>query len=334
MATIFYDKDCDLSLIRARKVAVLGYGSQGHAHALNLQESGVEVRVGLPSTSKSVAKARTAGLRVAPVAEAAAWADVVMVLVPDTAQSALYASDIAPHLGAGKTLMFAHGFNIRFGTITPRADVDVSMVAPKGPGHRVRETYQAGQGVPALVAVHQDPSGKAHALALSYAAAIGAARAGVLETTFAEETETDLFGEQAVLCGGVSALVKAGFETLVEAGYQPEVAYFESLHELKLIVDLMYRGGLRYMRHSISDTAEYGDYVSGPRVVDGRARETMRKLLEEIKSGAFARRWIDENEAGRPWFDAQKDKERAHAIEQVGEKLRAMMPFLDPVKVD
>jgi ketol-acid reductoisomerase len=268
------------------------------------------------------------------VAEAAAWADVVMVLVPDTAQSALYASDIAPHLGAGKTLMFAHGFNIRFGTITPRADVDVSMVAPKGPGHRVRETYQAGQGVPALVAVHQDPSGKAHALALSYAAAIGAARAGVLETTFAEETETDLFGEQAVLCGGVSALVKAGFETLVEAGYQPEVAYFECLHELKLIVDLMYRGGLRYMRHSISDTAEYGDYVSGPRVVDGRARETMRKLLEEIKSGAFARRWIDENEAGRPWFDAQKDKERAHAIEQVGEKLRAMMPFLDPVKVD
>jgi len=334
MATIFYDKDCDLSLIRRKKVAILGYGSQGHAHALNLHESGVEVRVGLPATSKSVAKAKAAGLRVAPVAEAAAWADVVMMLVPDTSQAALYASEVAPHLGPGKTLMFAHGFNIRFGTITPRPDVDVSMIAPKGPGHRVRETYQAGQGVPALVAVHQDASGTAHALALSYAAGIGAARAGVLETTFAEETETDLFGEQAVLCGGVSALVKAGFETLVEAGYQPEVAYFECLHELKLIVDLMYRGGLRYMRYSISDTAEYGDYVSGPRVVDNRTRETMRKLLDEIKSGAFARHWIEENETGRKWFEAQREKEHTHPIEQVGEKLRAMMPFLEPVKVD
>jgi ketol-acid reductoisomerase len=229
--------------------------------------------------------------------------------------------------------MFAHGFNIRFATITPRPDIDVSMIAPKGPGHRVRETFQAGQGVPALIAVHQDASGKAHAQALSYAAAIGAARAGVLETTFAEETETDLFGEQAVLCGGVSALVKAGFDTLVDAGYQPEVAYFECMHELKLIVDLMYRGGLRYMRYSISDTAEYGDYVSGPRVVDAHARETMRKLLEEIRSGTFARRWIDENETGRKWFSAQKAKEGDLPIEHVGEKLRSMMPFLDPVKV-
>jgi len=334
MAKIFYEKDCDLSLIRASKVAVIGYGSQGHAHALNLHDSGVDVRVGLPATSRSVAKAKAAGLRVLPVAEAAAWADVVMILVPDTTQAKLYATEIAPHLGPGKTLMFAHGFNIRFGTIAPRPDVDVSMIAPKGPGHRVRETFQAGQGVPALVAVHQDASGKAHALALSYAAGIGAARAGVLETTFAEETETDLFGEQAVLCGGVSALVKAGFETLVDAGYQPEVAYFECLHELKLIVDLMYRGGLRYMRYSISDTAEFGDYASGPRVVDEHTRETMKKLLGEIKSGAFASRWIEENETGRKWFQAQREKEREHPIEKVGEKLRAMMPFLEPVKVD
>jgi ketol-acid reductoisomerase len=334
MAKIFYDKDCDLSLIRARKVAIVGYGSQGHAHALNLHDSGVDVRVALPATSKGVAKAKAAGLRVLPVAEAAAWADVVMVLVPDTAQAELYASSIAPHLGPGKTLMFAHGFNIRFATIAPRPDVDVSMIAPKGPGHRVRETYQAGQGVPALVAVHQDASGKAHALALSYAAAIGAARAGVLETTFSEETETDLFGEQAVLCGGVSALVKAGFETLVDAGYQPEVAYFECLHELKLIVDLMYRGGLRYMRYSISDTAEFGDYASGPRVVDARARETMKKLLEEIRSGAFARRWIEEKKTGAKWFEAQREQEREHPIEKVGDGLRAMMPFLEPVKVD
>jgi ketol-acid reductoisomerase len=334
MAKIFYDKDTDLSLIRAKKVAIVGYGSQGHAHALNLHDSGVDVRVGLPSVSKSVVKAKAAGLRVVPVAEAASWADVIMVLTPDTVQAKLYANDIAPHLRPGKTLMFAHGFNIRFGTITPRADVDVSMIAPKGPGHRVRETFQAGQGVPALVAIHQNPSGQALALALSYAAGIGAARAGVLETTFAEETETDLFGEQAVLCGGVSALVKAGFETLVEAGYQPEVAYFECLHELKLIVDLMYRGGLRYMRYSISDTAEYGDYVSGPRVIDSRARETMNKLLEEIRSGAFARRWIEETESGGKWFQAQRDKEREHPIEKVGEKLRAMMPFLEPVKVD
>ncbi|MGH7295447.1 MAG: ketol-acid reductoisomerase [Polyangiaceae bacterium] len=333
MATIYYDRDCDLTLIRGKKVAILGYGSQGHAHALNLHDSGVDVRVGLPASSRSVARAKAAGLRVAPVAEAAAWADVVMMLVPDTTQAALYEADVALHLGPGKTLMFAHGFNVRFGTIAPPAGVDVSMVAPKGPGHRVRETFQAGQGVPALVAVHQDASGGAKALALSYAAAIGAARAGVLETTFSEETETDLFGEQAVLCGGVSALVKAGFDTLVEAGYQPEVAYFECLHELKLIVDLMYRGGLSYMRYSISDTAEYGDYTAGPRVVDGKTRETMRKLLEEIRSGSFAHRWIAENAEGRPWFTAQQQKERTHGIEEVGAGLRAMMPFLEPVKV-
>ena len=332
MAKISYDKDCDLSLIRARKVAILGYGSQGHAHALNLKDSGVDVRVGLPATSASVGKAKEAGLRVLPVSEASAWADVIMMLVPDTTQPKVYTADVAPHL-AGKTLMFAHGFNIRYGTIAPRADVDVSMVAPKGPGHRVRETYQAGQGVPALVAVHQDPSGKARAMALSYAAGIGAGRAGILETTFSEETETDLFGEQAVLCGGVSALVKAGFETLVEAGYQPEIAYFECMHELKLIVDLMYRGGLNYMRHSISDTAEYGDYVSGPRVVDSRTRATMRQILDEVRSGAFARKWIEENETGRKGFLAQREAERGQPIEKVGAELRAMMPFLDPVKV-
>jgi ketol-acid reductoisomerase len=334
MAKIFYDKDCDLSLIRAKKVAIIGYGSQGHAHALNLKDSGVDVVVGLPASSKSVAKAKAAGLNVVAVPEAAAWADVIMVLVPDTAQARLYNVEIEPHLVPGNTLMFAHGFNIRFATIKPRADIDVSMIAPKGPGHRVRETFQEGSGVPALIAVHQDATGKAHAQALAYAAGIGAARAGVLETTFAEETETDLFGEQAVLCGGVSALVKAGFETLVQAGYQPEVAYFECLHELKLIVDLMYRGGLGYMRYSISDTAEYGDYVAGPRVVDAHARETMGKLLEEIRSGAFAKRWIDENETGKKWFNAQRVKERDLQLEKVGAKLRAMMPFLNPVTVE
>jgi ketol-acid reductoisomerase len=334
MAKIFYEKDTDLALIRAKKVAIIGYGSQGHAHALNLRDSGVDVRVGLPATSKSVAKAKAAGLHVVPVAEAAAWADVVMILIPDTSQAKVYSSEIAPHMSAGKTLMFAHGFNIRFGTITPKPDIDVSMIAPKGPGHRVRETFEAGQGVPALIAVHQDASGKAHAQALSYAAGIGAARAGVLETTFAEETETDLFGEQAVLCGGASALVKMGFDTLVEAGYQPEVAYFECLHELKLIVDLMYRGGLKYMRYSISDTAEYGDYVSGPRVVDSHARETMGKILKEIQDGTFARNWIAENETGRKNFQGQRVKERDLLIEKVGEKLRAMMPFLDPVVVE
>ncbi|MBV8756846.1 MAG: ketol-acid reductoisomerase [Deltaproteobacteria bacterium] len=333
MATLYYDKNADLSLIRGKRVAIIGYGSQGHAHALNLADNGVRVKVGLPPSSRSIAKAKERGLEVAPVAEASAWADVIMVLVPDTAQPAVYEREIAPHLAPGKTLMFAHGFNIRYGTILPRVDVDVSMVAPKGPGHRVRETFQDGSGVPALIAVHQDASGSARQLALSYAAAIGAGRAGMLATTFAEETETDLFGEQAVLCGGVSALVKAGFETLTAAGYQPEVAYFECLHELKLIVDLMYRGGLSYMRYSVSDTAEHGDYVSGPRVIDARVKDAMRSVLAEIQNGTFARRWIDENHQGRPWFEAERAKETRHPIEEVGVKLRAMMPFLDPVTV-
>ena len=333
MAQIHYDKDATLDLIKSKKVAIVGYGSQGHAHALNLVESGVEVRVGLPQSSKSRAKAEAAGLTVESVKAVCAWADVVMVLAPDTAQARLYKEEIAPGLKPGNTLMFAHGFNIRYKTIEPHPEVDVSLVAPKSPGHRVRETFQAGGGVPALVAVHQDPSGKALQLALSYARALGSTRAGVLETTFAEETETDLFGEQAVLCGGVTALIKAGFDTLVEAGYQPEVAYFECLHELKLIVDLMYRGGMNYMRYSVSDTAEYGDYVAGKRVVGAEARAEMKVLLQDIKSGAFARRWIEENEAGRPWFEAERRRERDHAIEKVGAALRELMPFLEPVTV-
>ncbi len=333
MAKIYYDKDADLGLIRKKKVAIIGYGSQGHAHALNLKDSGVDVRIGLHEGSKSAEKAKKVGLQVSSVADAAAWADVIMILVPDTSQQKIYNESIAPNLSAGNTVMFAHGFNIRFKTIEPRADVDVSMVAPKGPGHRVRETYEANGGVPALIAVHQDASGKARDVALSYAAAIGAARAGVLETTFAEETETDLFGEQAVLCGGVSELVKAGFNTLVEAGYQPEIAYFECLHELKLIVDLMYRGGLNYMRYSISDTAEYGDYVSGPRVVNDQTRETMKKLLAEIKNGTFAKNWIEENATGRKSFEAIREKERDQKLEKVGAELRHMMPFLDPVTI-
>jgi ketol-acid reductoisomerase len=333
MTKIFYDDDADLSLIAAKKVAIVGYGSQGHAHALNLKESGVSVRVALPESSKSRPKAEANGLTVATVSEASAWADVIMILAPDTSQSRIYTDHIAPHLGPGKTLMFAHGFNIRFGTIKPPSSVDVSMIAPKSPGHRLRETYQAGGGVPALLAVHQDASGKANADALSYAKAIGSTRAGVLVTTFAEETETDLFGEQAVLCGGVSELVKAGFDTLVDAGYQPEIAYFECLHELKLIVDLMYRGGLNYMRYSISDTAEYGDYVSGKRVVNDETRREMKRLLQEIKSGAFAERWIAENEAGRPTFEAERGRQRELLLEQVGASLRKMMPFLEPVSI-
>jgi ketol-acid reductoisomerase len=333
MPVMHYDKDASIDLIRARKVAIVGYGSQGHAHALNLRDSGVEVRVGLPDGSRSRDKARAAGLAVDSVRAVSAWGDVIMVLAPDTAQPAIYAEAIAPGLAPGKTLLFAHGFNIRYGTIAPRADVDVSLIAPKGPGHRVRETFEAGQGVPALLAVHQDPSGGARALALSYARGIGATRAGVIETTFAEETETDLFGEQAVLCGGVSALVRAGFETLIEAGYQPEVAYFECLHELKLIVDLMYRGGLNYMRYSVSDTAEYGDYVAGERVVGEASRGVMRELLRDIKSGDFARRWIEENASGRRWFDGRRRSEREHPLERVGARLREMMPFLDPVTV-
>jgi ketol-acid reductoisomerase len=331
MATMYYDRDARPELIRGRKVAIVGYGSQGHAHALNLRDSGVDVRVGLRDGSASAARARAEGLVVEPVATAAAWADVIMVLAPDTAQPALYREAIAPHLSAGKMLMFAHGFNIRFGTVQPPAHVDVAMVAPKSPGHRVREVFLEGGGTPALLAVHQDATGQARDLALSYAWGIGVTRAGVIETTFAEETETDLFGEQAVLCGGVSALVKAGFDTLVEAGYQPEIAYFECLHELKLIVDLMYRGGLSYMRYSISDTAEHGDYTGGPRIVTDETRAEMRRMLREIQDGTYARTWLAEHEAGRPTFNAARAREQALLIEQVGERLRAMMPFLKPV---
>ena len=331
MANIFYDTDADLSLIKGKKVAIVGYGSQGHAHALNLRDSGVTVKVGVRAGSPAKAKAEASGIEAVPSAEAAAWADVIMVLAPDTAQPALYAKDIAPHLSKGKMLMFAHGFNIRYGTIQPPADVDVTMIAPKSPGHRVREVFEEGGGVPALLAVHQDATGQARALALSYAKALGVARAGVLETTFSEETETDLFGEQAVLCGGASALVKAGFETLVEAGYQPEIAYFECLHELKLIVDLMYRGGLNYMRYSVSDTAEHGDYTAGPRIVNEQTRAEMRQILAEIKDGTYARNWIKENEDGRPRFNATRKAEQTQLLEDVGARLRAMMPFLNPV---
>jgi len=315
-------------------VAIIGYGSQGHAHALNLRDSGVSVVVGLHATSKSAAKAKAEGVTVLSVDEAAKRADIVMILTPDTGQKKLYDSSIVPHLKAGKTLMFAHGFNIRFGQIVPPADVDVSMVAPKAPGHRVRELFQEGEGTPALLAVEQNASGHAREDALAYAKALGATRAGVLETTFAEETETDLFGEQAVLCGGTSALVKAGFQTLVDAGYQPEVAYFECLHELKLIVDLMYRGGLNYMRYSISDTAEHGDYTAGPRIVTEATRGEMRKILQEIQDGVYAEKWIDENRNGRPEFEATREKEKGQLIEKVGAQLRAKMPFLNPVVVD
>ena len=334
MATMYYDKDADLSLIRGRKVAVIGYGSQGHAHALNLKDSGASVRVGLPATSRSRAKAQAAGLIVADVAEAAKWADVVMILIPDTSQAKVYREEIEPNLAPCDLLMFAHGFNIRFGTITVRADVDVAMVAPKSPGHRVRELFVEGAGTPALIAIHQDASGRARPLALSYAKGIGVTRAGVLETTFAEETETDLFGEQAVLCGGVSALIKAGFETLVEAGYQPEIAYFECLHELKLIVDLIYQGGLNYMRYSVSDTAEHGDYTGGPRIVTDATRREMKRLLEEVRNGAYAKAWIAENDKGRPWFNKTREAERDHQIEHVGARLRALMPFLKPVATE
>ena len=333
MATMFYDKDADIELIRRRKVAVIGYGSQGHAHALNLQDSGVEVVVGLPSSSRSIEKAKTDGLKVLSVAEAAKWADVIMVLIPDTRQAKVYENDIKPGLTAGKMLMFAHGFNIRFNCIVPPKDVDVTMVAPKAPGHRVREVFKEGGGIPGLLAVHQDATGQGRATALAYARGIGCTRAGVIETTFSEETETDLFGEQAVLCGSTSALVKAGFETLIEAGYQPEVAYFECLHELKLIVDLMYRGGLNYMRYSISDTAEWGDYTSGPRIITPETKKVMKQILTDIQSGEFAKKWIAENEAGLPVYKATRDKELTHPIEVVGAQLRSMMPFLDPVQL-
>ncbi len=333
MAKLFYDQDADLQRLAGRAIAIIGFGSQGHAHALNLRDSGLDVRVGLPRSSKSRQKAEAAGLRVLDVADAAAEAQVIMLLVPDTSQRAVYDEGIAPHLTPGKTLMFAHGFNIRFGEIKPPAGVDVSMVAPKSPGHRVREVFTQGGGVPSLVAVEQDASGHALEDALAYAKGIGSTRAGVLQTTFAEETETDLFGEQTVLCGGVSELIKAGFETLVEAGYQPEVAYFECMHELKLIVDLMYQGGLNYMRYSVSDTAEWGDYVSGPRVVNESSRAAMKELLAEIRSGEFAQRWINENRTGRAEFNRRRAQDVEHPIEVVGRGLRRMMPFVQPREV-
>ncbi|WBB47196.1 ketol-acid reductoisomerase [Verrucosispora sp. WMMA2044] len=326
---VYYDDDADLGLIQSKKVAVIGYGSQGHAHALSLRDSGVDVVIGLPEGSKSRPKAEEQGLRVLTPAEAAAEADVIMILAPDTAQRHIYAESIAPNLSAGKALFFGHGFNIRYGLIKPPAGVDVAMVAPKGPGHLVRRQYVDGKGVPCLVAVEQDGSGDAFALALSYAKGIGGTRAGAIKTTFTEETETDLFGEQAVLCGGAAALVQTGFEVLTEAGYAPEVAYFECLHELKLIVDLMYEGGIARMRYSVSDTAEYGDLSRGPRVIDGRVKEEMRKILGEIQNGEFAREWVAEDEAGRPNYNKWRNEGAAHPIEETGAKLRGMMSWVD-----
>ena len=333
MANIYYDKDADLDLLKGKKIAVIGYGSQGHAHALNLHDSGADVRVGLYKGSSSWAKAEADGLRVLSVAEAAADADAIMVLIPDTSQSEVYKQSIEPHLACGKTLMFAHGFNIRYGQIMPPPFVDVSMVAPKSPGHRVRELFVQGVGTPCLLAIHQNASGRAKPFALAYAKALGGTRAGVIETTFAEETETDLFGEQAVLCGGVSALLETGFNTLVEAGYQPEIAYFECLHELKLIVDLVYQGGLNYMRYSVSDTAEHGDYTGGPKIVTDQTRAAMKQMLADIQSGAYAEEWIEENAKGRPWFDARRKQAQGTKIEQVGRQLRRMMPWLNPKEI-
>ncbi len=327
MAKIYYAGDADRAYINKKTVAIIGYGSQGHAHALNLRDSGVKAVVGLYPGSKSAEKARREGLEVLSVADAAARADIITILVPDEKHPAAYA-EMQPRLGKGKLLMFAHGFNIHFQQVVPPAEVDVAMVAPKGPGHRVRELYQEGVGVPALLAVHQDVSGAARQTALAYADALGALKAGVIETTFKEETESDLFGEQTVLCGGVSALIKAGFETLVEAGYQPEIAYFECLHELKLIVDLIQQGGLAYMRYSVSDTAEYGDYTRGPKVVDEHVRATIKKILADVQSGVFAREWIDENKNGRPNMNRYRQQEAGHPIEEVGKKLREMMSYL------
>ncbi|HET9121910.1 MAG TPA: ketol-acid reductoisomerase [Acidiferrobacteraceae bacterium] len=330
---VYYDKDADLSLIKGKKVAIVGYGSQGHAHANNLKDSGVDVTVALREGSSSWTKAERAGLKVATMADAVSRADVVMILAPDEHQGALYRDHIEPHLRQGAALAFAHGFNIHFGRIVPRADTDVFMIAPKGPGHLVRSTFTQGGGVPCLIAVHQDASGKARALALSYAAAIGGGRAGVIETTFREETETDLFGEQAVLCGGVTSLVQAGFETLTEAGYAPEMAYFECLHELKLIVDLMYEGGLANMRYSISNTAEYGDLTRGPRIVNEQTKAEMKKILTEIQSGTFAREWMAENETGGRRFPELRAKAAQHPIEEVGGRLREMMPWIRANKI-
>ncbi len=330
---VYYDKDADLSAIQAKKVAVLGYGSQGHAHANNLKDSGVDVVVGLRPESGSAAKATKAGLTVQPVAEAVGGADLVMVLVPDEHQARLYREEIAPKIKEGAALAFAHGFNIHFGQIEPRADLDVVMIAPKGPGHLVRSTYVQGGGVPSLIAIAQNSSGQAKEIALSYASAIGAGRSGVIETSFREETETDLFGEQAVLCGGASALVQAGFETLVEAGYAPEMAYFECLHELKLIVDLMYEGGIANMRYSISNTAEYGDLTRGPRIITDQTKEEMRKILREVQTGEFAREFILENQAGAATLKAKRRLGAAHPIEDVGSRLRDMMPWIKAGKI-
>jgi len=328
MAQLFYDSDADLSLLNGKTVAIIGYGSQGHAHALNLKDSGIQVVVGLYEGSRSAEKAKADGLEVLPVSEACAKADWIMILLPDEAQKSVYAEEIAPHLSKGKVLSFAHGFNIRFGLIVPPADVDVVMIAPKGPGHTVRWEYQNGQGVPCLFAVQQDASGQARALAMAYAKAIGGTRAGILETNFKEETETDLFGEQAVLCGGLSELVKAGFETLVEAGYQPELAYFECLHEVKLIVDLMVKGGLTAMRDSISNTAEYGDYVSGPRLINAETKAEMKRILSDIQDGTFARNFVAECEAGKPEMTRFRERDKQHPIEEVGKGLRAMFSWL------
>ena len=328
MATVYQDKDCDLSLLKGKVIGIIGYGSQGHAHAQNLRDSGLDVIVAEVKGSGGFERAKAAGFEVMDAAELAKRADVIVMLVQDDAQPKVYREFVAPALKPGKMLMFAHGFNIHFGQIVPPDFVDVTMIAPKGPGPMVRELYTRGIGVPALVAVEQDASGKARDIALAYAKGLGSSRAGIIETTFAEETETDLFGEQAVLCGGVSALVKAGFETLVEAGYQPEIAYFECFHELKLIVDLMYQGGLTFMRNSVSDTAEYGDYTRGPRVIDSMVKDEMWNILSEIQDGTFAREWILENMAGRPHYKALKKMEQDHLIEDVGSELRQMMPWL------
>lgn len=333
MAKLFYQKDCNLDLLKGKTVAIIGYGSQGHAHALNLHDSGVEVVVGLYNGSKSWAKAEEAGLKVMTVADATKAADFIMILIPDEKQAKIYHEEIAPNLAAGKTLAFAHGFNIHFKQIVPPSDVNVVMVAPKGPGHTVRSQYQEGKGVPDLIAVYQDATGNAKDLGLAYAAGIGGARGGILETTFKEETETDLFGEQAVLCGGVTALMQAGFETLVEAGYQPESAYFECIHEMKLIVDLINKGGFEFMRYSISDTAEYGDYTVGPRIVTEETKKEMKKVLTEIQDGTFARNWIVENQSGgRAYFNSQKRIHAEHQVEQVGKSLRSMMSWADQNK--
>jgi ketol-acid reductoisomerase len=328
MAIMYYEKDCDLGALKGKTIGVIGYGSQGHAHALNARESGLKVVVGLYEGSKSRQKAEAAGLEVRNAREAAEAADFIMILINDEKQAKLYRESIQPALKPGKTLAFAHGFNIHFGQILPPPDVNVVMIAPKGPGHTVREQYQAGAGVPCLIAVHQDATGDAKRLGLAYAAAIGGARAGVLETTFKEETETDLFGEQAVLCGGVSALMKAGYEVLTEAGYQPESAYFEVMHEMKLIIDLVNRGGLSFMRYSISDTAEYGDYVTGPKIITGETKNAMRRVLQDIQNGTFAREWILENQVNRPFFNKMRAIEAQHPIEQVGQGLRSMMGWL------